>query len=134
MPPRGLHGPSKKKTAPKHGPGDVHRVTRPPIRDDDPSWPHLAQMLGEIVGELHRIGELLEKFANPPRRQTLDELDPLVPSQLRERVGREFVSGGFHKRSGDIYQSVAEPGTPNAEKFDADDPSGSVRPTGQRRD
>jgi hypothetical protein len=61
-----------------------------------------------VIEEMQQIvallGKLTERFTPTPTGQT----SPLPPPS-------DFVSGGFHRRSGDIYQNVAHPGSPNAE-------------------
>jgi hypothetical protein len=52
--------------------------------------------------ELHRIGDLIDDALHKPRL-------PVI-----ERLPGAFMSGRWHRRSGDIYQRVAEVGSPNA--------------------
>ena len=59
----------------------------------EPTYGALIHEMRQVVALLEKLIAWTERF-QPPRRQTLDELDP--------PRGREFVSGGFHRRSGDI--------------------------------
>lgn len=60
----------------------------------------VGRSLDDIARTLEKIAGLLDILTKPPVAM----------------VGGEpvFMAGGWHRRSGDVYASVAEPGSPNA--------------------
>jgi hypothetical protein len=61
------------------------------------------QNLGRIASALEEIAKIMQVIGKPPGTSPTAE----VPLQT-------YMSGQWSRRDGDIYDRVAEPGTPNA--------------------
>ena len=101
---------AKKKPAPK--PAPKMASIPPDLAALDMRLATITDILDENGKALRRIASVLEKIAKPPVQRT-------VPDQpVGEPADERYMSGQWHRRSGDVYASVAEPGTPNAGESD----------------
>ena len=95
--------------ATKHKRPGVQTVKRDPEQPTIvPPDPKFIKLIEEMTRALQEITGLLNVLVQPPQM-----VHRVGPSQEPGGV-EEFMSGRFHRRSGDIYKNVAEPNTPNA--------------------
>jgi hypothetical protein len=73
------------------------------------------QNLGRIATALEEIAKIMQVIGKPPGTSPTAE----VPLQT-------YMSGQWRRRDGDIYDRVAEPGTPNAGTTMADEMFGTA--------
>lgn len=98
-------------------PAKRRKSTAKPKNDDKEM---LLRFMTQIVASLNRIANAFERPVTEVR--TADPVE--VP---------EFMSSQWHRRSGDIYARVAEPGSPNSrDTSHGDDTAGDVRPAFKR--
>lgn len=78
----------------------------------------LDARLGEMAALLRRIATTLEKIAASAGGQRVVS----IPTrQGPDGVLEHFLDGQWHRRSGDVYAKVAEPGSPNAGETESDE-------------
>jgi hypothetical protein len=94
-----------KKPKPAHG-----RIKRP-LSADAPTQEQLVvapdrvfQNLGRIASALEEIAKIMQVIGKPPA----------TAQPTAEVPVQQYMSGQWHRRAGDVYDRVAEPGTPNA--------------------
>jgi hypothetical protein len=99
---------------------DTPNPSRPDLTEADQLADRymISRRLGEIATELDRNGMVLRRIA-----AVLEKIESgMRPTQPRPDPGdpenRKFLSGRWHRRSGNIYGRVAEPGSPNAGGLD----------------
>jgi hypothetical protein len=79
----------------------------------------ISRRFGELTRMLEHNGEFLKRIA-----KALEAL--AKPQQTAEVPVQQYMSGQWHRRDGDIYDRVAEPGTPNAGTTMADEMFGTA--------
>lgn len=106
----------------------------------DPIFVKMDQLLAQMARSIEEVRTALFVIAQIPPEDMLENENKAKRSDLVHRVmaavvsGRNasLLSGRWHRRDGDAYGIVREPGQPNPEKPHADNPSGDVRSPGQR--
>jgi hypothetical protein len=73
--------------------------TTQPVERDRIAHAYMSRM----AGALEEIAKLLQVVAKPP---------VMMPGT--DNRDRDFIDGQWRRRAGDVYASVAEPGSPNA--------------------
>jgi hypothetical protein len=79
----------------------------------------ISRRFGELTSVLDRNGQILLRIA-----KALEAL--AKPQPTAEVPVQQYMSGQWRRRDGDIYDRVAEPGTPNAGTTMADEMFGTA--------
>ena len=96
----------------------------------DPVFVKMDQLLAQMQSSIEEIRHALMIIAQiPPETMKANE-KRTKRAELVQRVITGLMSGRWHRRDGDVYGIVRQPGEPR----DADNPPGDLRSTHQRRD
>jgi hypothetical protein len=82
------------------------------------------QNLGRIASALEEIAKIMQVIGKPPATA---QPGAEVPVQ-------QYMSGQWRRRAGDIYDRVAEPGSPNAGTSMADEMFGTAHDAPEKQD
>jgi hypothetical protein len=111
---------------------EVERAKAAALSADTPSEDQLVAVPDRVMQNLGRIASALEEIAKI-MMQTFGK-PPVVGQPTADIPVQQYMSGQWHRRAGDIYDRVAEPGSPNAGTSMADEMFGTAHDAPEKQD
>jgi hypothetical protein len=106
----------------------------------DPVFVRIDQLLAQMQRSLDEIRTALFVMAQIPsetmeaneaRAKRSSLISQVMTGVMSGRIGG-YMAGRWHRRDGDVYGNVRQPGVPREDQPDANNPPGDIRPTDKR--
>ena len=96
----------------------------------EPVFLKIDKLLAQMQADITELRQAMMIVAEIPPNTMAEHTRKAKRSELVVKVVQGLMSGRWHRRDGDAYGIVRQPGVPR----DADNPPGDLRLTSERRD
>lgn len=101
----------------------------------DPVFVKMDQVLAQMAVSIDELREAVMVMSAIPRELMVHNERRAKRTELVTRVVQSLMSGRWHRRDGDSYGIVRQPGVNrDTDLPHADNPPGDLRPSSERRD